>query len=222
MSYRFEIEAGKSKRFPVGGKYCDGDIIVTAVGGSNAPVPDEPVAPEYSVGLEFEYNSFRFIWAVSGYGTWDGEHLVIPPYTNEGEPVELINWGALGNNAKIKSITLPETMVWILDSFYSNCPALTHLYMPYIKDISSICITDAAGLKYVQFRDIEMIGGYNFIGCTDAVFDFSECRAVPNFDSYNDGEFGTDPVILVPAKLYEEWKQATNWTLYADRIYAGK
>ena len=221
MSYRFEIEAGKSKRFPVGGKYCEDDIVVTAVGGAPAPdVPDEPAAPEYSEGLEVGYNDAWSWWEVLGYGTWDGEHLVIPPYTDGGEPIEGIGYDALDNNARVKSATLPETMIWIVNQIFISCPSLTHIYMPYIRSIASICFTDTTSLKYVQFRDIVDIGGYNFIGCTDAVFDFSECQAVPSFDSYNEGEFGTNPVILVPPSLYEEWKQATNWALYADYIVA--
>ena len=221
MSYRFEIAAGKSKRFPVGGKYCEDDIVVTAVGGAPAPdAPDEPATPEYSEGLEVGYNEAWSWWEVLGYGTWDGEHLVIPPYTDGGEPIEGIGYDALDNNARIKSATLPETMIYIINQIFYKCPSLTHLYMPCIKSIASICITSINSLKYVQFRDIVDIGGYNFIGCTNAVFDFSECQAVPNFDSYNEGEFGTNPVILVPETLLDEWKQATNWALYADYIVA--
>ena len=193
--------------------------VVNVEGGSPAPdVPDEPATPEYSEGLEVGYNEAWSWWEVLGYGTWDGEHLVIPPYTDGGEPIEGIGYDALDNNARIKSATLPETMIYIINQIFYKCPSLTHLYMPYIKSIASICITSINSLKYVQFRDIVDIGGYNFIGCTDAVFDFSECQAVPSFDSYNEGEFGTNPVILVPPSLYEEWKQATNWTLYADYI----
>lgn len=193
--------------------------VVNVEGGSDAPdVPDAPATPEYSVGLEYEYDSIYNGCVVKGYGTWDGEHLVIPPYTDAGEPVTSIAWGALDNNAKIKSVTFPETMIFISDRIFDNCPSLTHLYMPYVKQIASINITSIYSLEYVQLRDIEEIGGYNFIGCTNAVFDFSECQAVPVFDSYNEGEFGTDPVILVPESLLEEWKQATNWTLYADYI----
>ena len=35
MSYRFEVESGKTVKFPVGGKYCDRDIVVTATGGGS-------------------------------------------------------------------------------------------------------------------------------------------------------------------------------------------
>lgn len=213
MSYRFEIEAGKSKRFPVGGKYCEEDIIVTALGGSDAPV-----TPEYSEGLLIGLDDWWSWWAVKGYGTWDGEHLVIPPYTDEGEPIEGIAFEALDNNTKIKSVTFPETMVFIPGDIFYNCPNLTHLYMPYITRIASITMLGSS-FEYVQLRDILEIGGNAFSSCKYCVFDFTDCSAIPTLDSYGAGEeFGTDPVILVPENLLEEWKQATNWTLYADYI----
>ena len=46
---------------------------------------------------------------------------------------------------------------------------------------------------------------------------------VPIFESYGYGEeFGTDPIIKVPAALLDEWKAATNWSLYADHIVAAE
>ena len=39
MSYEFEVESGNTAKFPVGGKYCDRDIVVTATGGSGVPEP---------------------------------------------------------------------------------------------------------------------------------------------------------------------------------------
>ena len=35
MSYKFEVESGNTVKFPVGGKYCDRDIEVTATVGEN-------------------------------------------------------------------------------------------------------------------------------------------------------------------------------------------
>lgn len=39
MSYKFEVESGNTVKFPVGGKYCDRDIVVTATGGDVVPEP---------------------------------------------------------------------------------------------------------------------------------------------------------------------------------------
>lgn len=43
MSYDFTIPGGESRRFPVGGKYCPDDIVVTAQGGGvELPELDNP------------------------------------------------------------------------------------------------------------------------------------------------------------------------------------
>ena len=39
MSYKFEVESGNTVKFPVGGKYCDRDIEVTATGGGGVNEP---------------------------------------------------------------------------------------------------------------------------------------------------------------------------------------
>ena len=39
MSYKFEVEGGNTVKFPVGGKYCDRDIEVTATGGGGVNEP---------------------------------------------------------------------------------------------------------------------------------------------------------------------------------------
>lgn len=37
MSFNIEVEGGTSVRLPTAGKYCDRDIVVTAIGGGTAP-----------------------------------------------------------------------------------------------------------------------------------------------------------------------------------------
>lgn len=50
MSYNFDVAAGRSVKFPVGGKYCDRDIVVTATGdGVNLPDLANPAAAEQIV-----------------------------------------------------------------------------------------------------------------------------------------------------------------------------
>lgn len=39
MSFNIEVEGGKSVRLPTSGKYCDRDIVVTAIGGGGEPDP---------------------------------------------------------------------------------------------------------------------------------------------------------------------------------------
>lgn len=40
MSHNITIEGGTSKRLPVAGKYCDQDIIITALGGGGGGLPE--------------------------------------------------------------------------------------------------------------------------------------------------------------------------------------
>lgn len=231
MSYRFEIEVGKSKRFPVGGKYCDGDIIVTAVGGSDAP--DEPVAPEYSVGLLIEWDDWNCSYSVNGRGSCTDSVVRIPESYDDGVNGEsfVTEFGRVETGGEyvypfyqdelLEEIYLPSGMASPFNSFsLQECPNLKKVYG--VQNISSIELRNLPSLEYVEFVQYsEMaleIGGAIGSG-TGVVYDFTKCTSVPYFDSYGFGsEFGTDPVILVPAELYDEWKSATNWTLYADYI----
>ena len=242
MSYRFEIAAGASKKLLVGGKYCEEDIIVTALGGSDAPdapdVPDEPVTPEYSEGLLIEWDgsgsSYRY--AVNGRGSCTDSVVVIPEfyddgvhgrnlvthfgYTTEYDPNiwSDVRIYAFHADETLVEIYLPGGMDDLFNSFsLTQCPNLKRVYG--VGNMNSFELTYLPSLEYVSFTEkTSSIGGGIGSG-NGAVYDFSKCTAVPSFDSYGFGnEFGTNPVIVVPENLLEEWKQATNWTLYADYI----
>lgn len=61
MSYNFDVEAGSSVKFPVGGKYCDRDIVVFST-GTLLPELTNPAAAEQ---------------IVEGYEAIDGEGAVV-------------------------------------------------------------------------------------------------------------------------------------------------
>ncbi len=181
-----------------------------------------------SISSESQGLAYHNYWEdgvyVSGYGDWDGEHLVIPSeYTDWSGtyPVTGFDWGALNDNSKIRSVTLPSSLTWLKGVDFYNCPKLTHIYMPDVSMIDSICM-GGESFEYVQFRDMGTIGGNVFTGCKYCVFDFTDCSAIPTLDSYGAAsEFGINPIIRVPASLLDEWRSATNWTLYAAYIVAG-
>ncbi len=54
MSYKFEVESGNTVKFPVGGKYCDRDIVVTASEGIPSSGGFRVVTQEWEV-TEFQY-----------------------------------------------------------------------------------------------------------------------------------------------------------------------
>lgn len=202
-------------------------VVVNVEGGSPAPdIPDAPVTPEYSVGLSYFFKDANS-YLILGYGDWDGEDLIIPPTYDDGtngeHPVDELGFSIFGNNTKIKSATFPETIDLIGSPIFENCPNLTHLYIPYIKYVASFCVWGLTGLEYVKFKDISSIEGGNFTGGNKStVYDFTECASIPTLECYEVSEqFGENPVIKVPANLLDEWKDETNWALYADYIVAG-
>lgn len=219
MSYRFEIEAGKSKRFPVGGKYCEEDIIVTALGGSDAP--DAPVTPEYTEGLAYTYDQYEKCYEV-GKGTWEGaEELRIPSTYDDGVngelPVKGMAYGAFENMTMIKRV-YADSLTYSRGSSFYGC-SLDFLSINGYKMTASFEFS-SSGVKEVIFGDITYIDWGTFGGCSPTCrFDFSECTQIPSLGSEDAlGELTAGAKIVVPAHLKEEWKQATNWTLYADYI----
>ena len=67
---------------------------------------------------------------------------------------------------------------------------------------------------------ITLIGGYAFYNCTSLVeIGFSKHTAVPTLvsaDVFN--STSSSLAIKVPLALLDEWKAATNWSTYADKI----
>ena len=67
---------------------------------------------------------------------------------------------------------------------------------------------------------VTSIGGYAFAYCSNLLeVDFSTHNAVPTLVAAT--AFKSTPenlVIKVPSALVDEWKAATNWSTYADKI----
>ena len=52
-----------------------------------------------------------------------------------------------------------------------------------------------------------------------AIYDFTKHTSVPTLENVNAFQnIPSDCVIKVPELLVEEWKAATNWSTYADKI----
>ena len=192
-------------------------------------VPSEGLAIAYgdAWGMDAEQ------YTVTGRGDCTDSFVVIPEKYDDGTHGELevkdIAQFAFSQDDTLTAIYIPKTITGIYTDPISSCPNLKKIYMTGVTALASIHFNYLTALEYVKFGSgLTDIGGGVFHGCAaGAVYDFSECESVPAFDSYygNDygiWEFGTEPVIKVPASLYEEWKAATNWTLYADYIVAAE
>lgn len=90
-------------------------------------------------------------------------------------------------------------------------------------DIPTGILSDCISLASVVCTgDISAIHNLAFAGCKALkIIDMSQCSAIPTLESqYVFRDCPADMEIIVPASLLDEWKTATNWSVYADNIKA--
>lgn len=181
---------------------------------ANHIVPDIPVMeiPDYvSEGLEIEGNS------VLGRGSCTDSVVVI----NEDDTVNRIFSDAFCRDQAIEELYILGSITTIEDSVCSGS-SLKRLYMENVSYISSPTL-NADALEYVRFsKNISHIGEASLRSKNkNIIYDFSafEGEEIPTFDPFApEGSTLSPGIILVPAERCEEWKAATNWSYYADKI----
>ena len=110
-----------------------------------------------------------------------------------------IGYSAFREFIMLTSITIPNSVTNIEDSAFMGCTRLRSITIP-------------AGVTY--------IGMYAFYGCTGLTeIDFSTHTTVPTINAMDVfSNTSANLVIKVPSTLLDEWKAATNWSTYADKI----
>ena len=116
-----------------------------------------------------------------------------------GNGVTSIGAYAFGNCYSIASITMPDGVTSIGQYAFSQCGSLASITMP---------------------ESITSIVALTFGNCYGAAFyDFTAYTTVPTLENTNAfSNIPADCQIRVPAALVDEWKAATNWSTYANRI----
>lgn len=117
-------------------------------------------------------------WGVEGIGEFSGEHLEIPRYTPFGDLVTFISDDAFLNADKIKSVTLPVSIVKIGDRAFSGT------------NISSIDLP----------KNLKTIGSYAFWNTK-----IDSIVLPKGLQSIGDEAFGCDPFIDQEVPLFEVW-----------------
>lgn len=90
-----------------------------------------------------------------------------------------------------------------------------------VTSINRSAFLNCKGLTSITIPDsVTSIGESAFYGCTGLTeVDFSTCTDIPTLESSN--VFSNTPsnlAIKVPSVLLDQWKSATNWSTYADKI----
>ena len=159
--------------------------------------------------------------------TKKGDDTLIPAANFD---TEITNLPSGGNNTALISLIdrtatsfeIPEGTTSIGSYAFSYCSSLASIIIPdgvtligegafgFCTSLTSITIPNS----------VTSIGGYAFYYCTGLTeIDFSTHNAVPTLaDTSAFDNTSASLVIKVPSALLDEWKAATNWSTYADKI----
>lgn len=97
----------------------------------------------------------------------DEINLVIPNYINE-LPVIVLN-GAFKDNVILKSVILPDTLLWIYGAAFNNCSKLEHVIIPdSVQMIGSDAFKGCSSLTNIVIpNSVTRIGADAFAGCSN-------------------------------------------------------
>lgn len=115
------------------------------------------------------------------------------------DSVTSIGWGAFSGCTGLTSITIGNSVTSISEDAFYGCTGLTSITIPNsVTSISNAAFGDCTNLTEI---------------------DFSTHNAVPTLaDTSAFSNTSASLVIKVPSALLDEWKAATNWATYADKI----
>jgi len=186
-------------------------VIGTAKLGTTITI-DFAERQQQTEGLQFTETEGGL--AVSGYTGADTE--VIIPMQYEGKDVVTIADSAFKNNAKIKSVQIPDTVTSIGNSAFHNCIQLADITIPdSVTSIGSSALYNCVGLTNITIPEkVTTIGNsafYNCITLTQINFNAIECADLRSNNQvfYEAGTAGEGIVVTfgenatkVPAYLF--------------------
>lgn len=119
--------------------------------------------------------------------------------------------------SKITEINMP-VLRSIGSSSFSYCTALEKVYIPSINDIGSYVFNNCTSLKKIDLNNVSSIGSnvFTYSGLETVIL--RNTSTVCSLASYNSFSGLNSLSIYVPDNLVDSYKEATNWSTFADRI----
>lgn len=188
MSFNIEIESGTSVRLPTGGKYCDRDIVVTAIGNTDNSAEDGIVT---RTSTEYTNDRIKSIGQYAFYRNSSLESVNFPLVTT-------INQYAFGYCTKLKDIDFPSLRT--LGSYaFQNC-SLKSVEFPSLTKMNTAPFTGCSALTSIILpgSTICELGSSNSLSGTP----------IANGTGF----------VYVPDELVDSYKAATNWSKHAAQI----
>lgn len=122
----------------------------------------------------------------------------------------------------IKSISLAYGIKTFSTAIFYYCSSLSRFSIPKsITNLGVYCFQYSSALSYLNIPEsVTNFGALAIANCNGiGVYNFSNYTSVPKLSNANVfNGIQSDCVIVVPTELLEEWKAATNWSTFADKI----
>ena len=144
------------------------------------------------------------------------ENITIP------DSVTSIGRGAFSGCSSLENIIIPDSVTSINAEAFHNCSSLVDIILSkYIPTLGAQFFAGCTSLVSIQIPDsVTTIYSKVWYNCANLKrVDFSSHTAIPTLAG-TDSFSGThaDLQIKAPASLIDSWKNATNWSAYADKI----
>ena len=139
-----------------------------------------------------------------------------------GSSITNISNGRLQYCRSLTNITIPSSVTSIGSNAFNNCHSLTNIVIPEgVTRIDSSVFNSCYSLTNITIPEgATRIDNSAFSNCFSILeYDFSHHSTIPTLSNTNAFN-GINKIckIKVPASLETQWKEATNWSTYADYI----
>lgn len=179
--YNFTVESGSAVRLPTAGKYCDRDIVVTAIGGDYS-VEDGLVKRTIT-----EYTNDR-ITSIGQYAFYRNSTIISISFPL----VTTISQGAFSTCASLANINFPSLETLGAYSF-QNCTSLKSVEFPSLTRMNNAPFTGCSNLTCIILSgsNICVLGSTNSLSGTP----------IANGTGF----------VYVPDELVESYKAESSW-----------